>query len=96
MNQSEATKASDTELMFRRENPAAIASAAGSASGEHGGGPSGRQRLLFWLTFSGVFAFGCFLRFWHLGEQSLWCDETATLSRVSGSFTYLLNSLVAQ
>lgn len=57
---------------------------------------TGRKRFLFWLGFVAVFAFGAFLRFWHLGQQSLWCDETATLSRVSGNFTYLLNSLWGQ
>jgi uncharacterized membrane protein len=55
-----------------------------------------RQKLIFWLVFFAVLAVGAFLRFWHLGEQSLWCDETATLSRVSGNITYLLNSLFGQ
>ena len=57
---------------------------------------AGRRRLIFWLGFSAVFALGAFLRFWHLGLQSLWCDETATFSRVSGNFTYLLNTLWTQ
>ena len=55
-----------------------------------------RAKFLFWLGFFAILAFGTFLRFWHLGLQSLWCDETATLSRVSGNFTYLLNSLWGQ
>ncbi len=68
----------------------------GNKSGNEYAIKAGRQRLIFWIGFFAVFAVGAFLRFWHLGEQSLWCDETATLSRVSGNFTYLLNSLWGQ
>ncbi len=50
----------------------------------------------FWTIFVAIFALGAFLRFWRLGEQSLWCDETATLARISGNFTYLLDTLRGQ
>lgn len=53
-------------------------------------------RILFWAVFFGIFAIGAFLRFWRLGEQSFWCDETATLGRVSGTFGNLMQTLNGQ
>ncbi len=60
-------------------------------------GPKSRwPKILFWAGFFGIFALGAFLRFWRLGEQSFWCDETATLGRVSGTFGNLLRTLNGQ
>ena len=54
------------------------------------------KSLIFWIGFFAIFALGTFLRFWRLGEQSFWCDETATLGRVSGTFGHLMGSLNGQ
>lgn len=75
----------------------------GSATGAPGalastgaGTPRWAMRLAFWGAFFGILLLGGFLRFWRLGEQSFWCDETATLGRVSGSYAHLLHSLQGQ
>ncbi len=58
--------------------------------------PSRWPKIFFWTGFLGIFALGAFLRFWRLGEQSFWCDEVATLGRVSGTFGNLLQTLRGQ
>ena len=71
--------------------------AAADKSPDKAGRVSGRMpTIIYWISFFGIFALGAFLRFWRLGEQSFWCDETATLGRISGTFGHLMNTLNGQ
>ena len=77
--------------------PDAVPISPASSATDHAGGlKRATPQRFFWLAFAAIFLLGAFLRFWRLDAQSLWCDETATLGRVSGNFTYLLNSLIAE
>ena len=52
--------------------------------------------MFWWLCFGLILLAGGFLRFWRLGHQSIWCDESATAMRVSGSMHALIKSLDRQ
>ncbi len=73
-------------------SPASVSDASGAASAASGA----RRSRLFWAGFGAIFLLGASLRFVRLGEQSFWCDETATALRVVGSFHHLLISLRGQ
>ncbi len=55
-----------------------------------------RPGVAFWCTFGLILVLGGFLRFWRLGFQSFWCDETATTIRISGSFQFIFKMLQGQ
>src|SRR5271170_1127526 len=57
--------------------------------------PTGRP-IWFWTAFFGVLLLGAFLRFWRLDNQSLWCDETATIMRICGNFHEIIAMLYGQ
>ncbi len=49
-----------------------------------------------WLFVLGLTALGGFLRFWRLGYQTYWTDESATIGRIRGTFDYMLMRLSDQ
>ncbi|HUO08923.1 MAG TPA: glycosyltransferase family 39 protein [Phycisphaerae bacterium] len=49
-----------------------------------------------WLCLLGIMGIGAFLRFWRLGYQCYWTDESATISKICGTFDYLLQRLSDQ
>jgi Dolichyl-phosphate-mannose-protein mannosyltransferase len=75
----------------------------GAAPGNASGPPAawgvtpvdGRPKW-FWPSFLAVLAVGAFLRFWRLDNQSLWCDETATIMRICGNFHQIIAMLYGQ
>ena len=51
---------------------------------------------MLWFLLLGLTALGGFLRFWRLGYQTYWTDESATIGRIRGSFEYMLMRLSDQ
>ncbi len=67
------------------------------ASSEDAAAPANiRPGRRFYIAMTLVLLVGCFLRLWRLGHQSFWFDETATILRVSGDFSEVLNRLYGQ
>ncbi len=66
----------------------------GTRAGATSVGPS-RGRA-FYALFISVLVLGFFLRVWRLGHQSYWCDEVATIMRISGDFNAVINTLQGQ
>ncbi|HTV48346.1 MAG TPA: glycosyltransferase family 39 protein, partial [Phycisphaerae bacterium] len=58
--------------------------------------PSAARPVWFWGVFFVILLLGAFLRFWRLDNQSLWCDETATLMRICGNFHEVIAMLYGQ
>lgn len=51
---------------------------------------------MLWTLLAAITALGGFLRFWRLGYQSYWTDETRTIFRTFGSLTRMAENLADQ
>jgi uncharacterized membrane protein len=49
-----------------------------------------------WLLMLAITGIGAFLRFWRIGYQSYWTDEAATISKIRGTFDFMLARLSDQ
>ncbi|MGN6371165.1 MAG: glycosyltransferase family 39 protein [Phycisphaerae bacterium] len=55
--------------------------------------PSAGSMLLCLLVITAI---GAFLRFWRIGLQAYWTDESATIFKIHGTFEFMLSSLASQ
>lgn len=77
-------------------NPAPLPNSPASAPAPQLASPACPCTKTLWLCLLALTALAAFLRFWRLDYQAYWTDESYTLNRINGTYTFLLNQLAPQ